>query len=123
MWGRAARLTRGTSTATAVSAAISVAVVRRTAHVRRSAGPAPSSGAADRDPSLRVVIGARAPVTTRSTQPAHSLLRSSPMPILTAAVVLVGILCVIDLLLTFGIIRRLREQNETLRQVQQQPAV
>jgi thiol-disulfide isomerase/thioredoxin len=45
------------------------------------------------------------------------------MPILTAAVVLVGILCVIDLLLTFGIIRRLREQNETLRQVQQQPAV
>lgn len=44
------------------------------------------------------------------------------MPILTAAVVLVGILCVIDLLLSFGIIRRLREQNETLKTVQQQAA-
>ncbi|SMC74926.1 TlpA family protein disulfide reductase [Kibdelosporangium aridum] len=42
------------------------------------------------------------------------------MPLLTAAVVIVGILCVIDLLLSFGIIRRLREQNETLRKVQQQ---
>ncbi|MBP2325032.1 thiol-disulfide isomerase/thioredoxin [Kibdelosporangium banguiense] len=42
------------------------------------------------------------------------------MAILTAAVVLVGILCVIDLLLSFGIIRRLREQNEALQLVQQQ---
>jgi thiol-disulfide isomerase/thioredoxin len=42
------------------------------------------------------------------------------MPILTAAVVLVGLLCVIDLLLSFGIIRRLRDQNEALRAVQQQ---
>ncbi|KZB86107.1 TlpA family protein disulfide reductase [Amycolatopsis regifaucium] len=44
------------------------------------------------------------------------------MPILTAAVVLVGLLCVLDLLLSFGIIRRLREQNETLKTVRQQAA-
>lgn len=44
------------------------------------------------------------------------------MPILTAAVVLVGLLCVLDLLLSFGIIRRLREQNETLKNVQQRAA-
>ncbi len=44
------------------------------------------------------------------------------MAILTAAVVLVGLLCVLDLLLSFGIIRRLREQNETLKNVQQQRA-
>jgi thiol-disulfide isomerase/thioredoxin len=44
------------------------------------------------------------------------------MPFLTAAVVLVGILCVIDLLLSFGIIRRLREQNETLRVMREQAA-
>ncbi|MFC3452128.1 TlpA family protein disulfide reductase [Amycolatopsis speibonae] len=45
------------------------------------------------------------------------------MPILTAAVVLVGLLCVLDLLLSFGIIRRLREQNETLKNVQQKSGV
>lgn len=44
------------------------------------------------------------------------------MPFLTAAVVLVGALCVIDLLLSFGIIRRLREQNETLRTMREQRA-
>ncbi|MEV6912663.1 TlpA disulfide reductase family protein [Amycolatopsis sp. NPDC051071] len=44
------------------------------------------------------------------------------MPILTAAVVLVGLLCVLDLLLSFGIIRRLREQNETLKNVQRNAA-
>jgi thiol-disulfide isomerase/thioredoxin len=44
------------------------------------------------------------------------------MPFLTAAVVLVGALCLLDLLLTFGVIRRLREQNETLRQVREQQA-
>jgi thiol-disulfide isomerase/thioredoxin len=44
------------------------------------------------------------------------------MAILTAAVVVLGILCVLDLLLSFGIIRRLREQNETLRSVQNQAA-
>ncbi|WP_181772414.1 TlpA family protein disulfide reductase [Amycolatopsis pittospori] len=44
------------------------------------------------------------------------------MPILTAAVVLVGLLCVLDLLLSFGIIRRLREQNETLKAVRQRAA-
>ncbi|MBB5857683.1 TlpA family protein disulfide reductase [Amycolatopsis umgeniensis] len=42
------------------------------------------------------------------------------MSILTAAVVLVGLLCVLDLLLSFGIIRRLREQNEALKNVRQQ---
>jgi len=42
------------------------------------------------------------------------------MPFLTAAVILVGALCVLDLLLTFGVIRRLREQNETLRLVREQ---
>lgn len=44
------------------------------------------------------------------------------MPFLTAAVVLVGILCVIDLLLSFGMIRRLREQNETLREMRERAA-
>jgi thiol-disulfide isomerase/thioredoxin len=44
------------------------------------------------------------------------------MPYLTAAVVLVGALCVLDLLLTFGVIRRLREQNETLRTMREQQA-
>jgi hypothetical protein len=41
------------------------------------------------------------------------------MSVLTAAVVVVGILCVLDLLLSFGIIRRLREQNETLRDLRE----
>lgn len=44
------------------------------------------------------------------------------MPFLTAAVILVGALCVLDLLLTFGVIRRLREQNETLRTMREQQA-
>lgn len=35
------------------------------------------------------------------------------MTALTIAVVLVGALCVLDLLLTFGVIRRLREQSRT----------
>jgi hypothetical protein len=37
------------------------------------------------------------------------------MPVLIAAVVIVGLLCVADLLLTFGVIRRLREHTEVLR--------
>jgi thiol-disulfide isomerase/thioredoxin len=37
-----------------------------------------------------------------------------PMGLLTAAVVIVGALCVIDLLLTMGVIRRLREHTELL---------
>lgn len=37
------------------------------------------------------------------------------MPILIAAVVIVGVLCLLDLLLTFGVIRRLREHTEFLR--------
>jgi len=36
------------------------------------------------------------------------------MAILTAAVVVVGLLCLADLLLTFGVIRRLREHTEQL---------
>ncbi len=36
------------------------------------------------------------------------------MPILTAAVVVVGGLCLLDLLLTFGVIRRLREHTSML---------
>lgn len=36
------------------------------------------------------------------------------MPILIAAVTLVGCLCLLDLLLTFGVIRRLREHNALL---------
>ena len=36
------------------------------------------------------------------------------MPVLTGAVVIVGALCLIDLLLTFGVIRRLREHTEML---------
>ena len=38
------------------------------------------------------------------------------MAYLTAAVVLVGVLCVLNLLLTYGVIRRLREHNELLAQ-------
>jgi len=36
------------------------------------------------------------------------------MAILSAAVVVVGLLCLADLLLTFGVIRRLREHTEQL---------
>ena len=36
------------------------------------------------------------------------------MAILSAAIVVVGLLCLTDLLLTFGVIRRLREQTERL---------
>ncbi len=36
------------------------------------------------------------------------------MAILTAAVVLVGVLCLVDLLMTFGVVRRLREHTELL---------
>lgn len=43
------------------------------------------------------------------------------MPVLIAAVILVGILCVLDLLLTFGVIRRLREHTELMRD-RQHPA-
>jgi hypothetical protein len=38
------------------------------------------------------------------------------MVYLTTAVVLVGVLCVLNLLLTYGVIRRLREHNELLAQ-------
>lgn len=38
------------------------------------------------------------------------------MLILTAAVILVGILCLADMLMTFGVIRRLREHTATLGQ-------
>lgn len=41
------------------------------------------------------------------------------MLFLTAAVVLVGALCLIDLLLTFGVIRRLREHTTTLEDLVQ----
>jgi hypothetical protein len=37
------------------------------------------------------------------------------MPVVIAAVVIVGLLCLLDLLLTFGTIRRLREHTELLR--------
>jgi len=36
------------------------------------------------------------------------------MPVLIAAVIAVGTLCLVDLLLTFGVIRRLREQTALL---------
>ena len=36
------------------------------------------------------------------------------MAILGAAIVVMGLLCLIDLLLTFGVIRRLREHTEQL---------
>ena len=41
------------------------------------------------------------------------------MSVLTAAVVVVGVLCLLDLLLSFGIIRRLRQQNEALRDLRE----
>jgi hypothetical protein len=37
------------------------------------------------------------------------------MVALTAAVIIVGILCLLDMLLSFGVIRRLREHSELLR--------
>jgi hypothetical protein len=37
------------------------------------------------------------------------------MPILTAAIIAVGALCLLDLLMTFGVIRRLREHSALLR--------
>lgn len=36
------------------------------------------------------------------------------MPFLVTAVVLVGLLCAVDLLLTFAVLRRLREHTEEL---------
>ncbi|GAA2600218.1 TlpA family protein [Dactylosporangium fulvum] len=39
------------------------------------------------------------------------------MPFLAAAVVIVGLLCLLDLLLTVGVIRRLREHTEQLGQL------
>lgn len=36
------------------------------------------------------------------------------MPYLTAAVVIVGVLCVLNLLLTYGVVRRLREHGDLL---------
>jgi hypothetical protein len=36
------------------------------------------------------------------------------MAVLIAAVILVGLICLADLLLTFGVIRRLREQAEQI---------
>jgi thiol-disulfide isomerase/thioredoxin len=48
------------------------------------------------------------------TWPDADLPEEFPMGLLTAAVVIVGALCVIDLLLTVGVIRRLREHTELL---------
>jgi hypothetical protein len=47
------------------------------------------------------------------------------MPVLFAAVIIVGLLCLLDLVLTFGVIRRLREHTEYLqtRQLLDAPAV
>jgi hypothetical protein len=40
------------------------------------------------------------------------------MPVVIGAVIVVGAVCVLDLLLTFGVIRRLREHTELLREHQ-----
>lgn len=45
------------------------------------------------------------------------------MPILIAAVAVVGVLCVLDLVLTFGVIRRLREHTSMLTGGAAPPAV
>lgn len=47
------------------------------------------------------------------------------MPVVIAAVVIVGLLCLLDLVLTFGVVRRLREHTELLRnrQLADTPAV
>jgi hypothetical protein len=50
--GAGCRLTRGTSTATAVSAVDTVAAAGRTARARPSVVPASRIGSADSDPSL-----------------------------------------------------------------------
>lgn len=41
------------------------------------------------------------------------------MVVLTAAVILIGVLCLLNLLLTFGVIRRLRDHTETLSNLMQ----
>jgi thiol-disulfide isomerase/thioredoxin len=43
------------------------------------------------------------------------------MPYLAAAVVLVGVIAVLDLLLTVGVVRRLREQADVLRELRHDP--
>jgi thiol-disulfide isomerase/thioredoxin len=43
------------------------------------------------------------------------------MPLLIAAVVLVGILCVLDLILTLGVIKRLREHTEMISSMMNGP--
>jgi hypothetical protein len=40
------------------------------------------------------------------------------MPVVIGAVIVVGVLCLLDLLLTLGVIRRLREHTELLRELQ-----
>jgi hypothetical protein len=44
------------------------------------------------------------------------------MTLLAAAVIFVGCLCLLDLLLTFGVLRRLREHAELLASIQPEPA-
>lgn len=43
------------------------------------------------------------------------------MAVLNAAVVLVGVLCLLNLIFTFGVIRRLREHTEHLSKLRHQP--
>ncbi|MFC0006837.1 TlpA family protein disulfide reductase [Micromonospora siamensis] len=45
------------------------------------------------------------------------------MPILWAALAVVGAICLVDLLLTVGVIRRLREHTELISQLNRQPSV
>ncbi|MFD8001130.1 TlpA family protein disulfide reductase [Streptomyces mirabilis] len=45
------------------------------------------------------------------------------MYVLTAAVVLVAVLCLLDLLLTVGVIRRLREHTEIIAPIRQQSGI
>ncbi|WP_327347397.1 hypothetical protein [Streptomyces europaeiscabiei] len=45
------------------------------------------------------------------------------MYVLTAAVVLVGVLCLLDLLLTVGVIKRLREHTEIIAPIRQQAGI
>lgn len=59
---------------------------------------------------------ARAPGHSSSSLgfPVPGPMNGDVMVVLTAAVVVVGVLCLLDLLLTFGVIRRLREHTELL---------
>ncbi len=54
------------------------------------------------------------PANGRSIYP-YQTFREAPVLVVVAALIVVGLLCLLDLLVTFGVIRRLRQHAELLR--------